>query len=68
VLAEYLAKRDRKGMALLLSKVTSPGARSVVREALRQFDDLEAQRQELKPKPAVPGESATTETAVTNRN
>jgi hypothetical protein len=62
-LAEYLTKRGQAGLVLPGSKITSPGVKSVVRETLRQFDVLESQRQELKPKPAAPGDAATTETA-----
>jgi len=65
--AVYLTKRDQAGLVLPGSKITSPGAKSVVREALRQFDILESQRQGLIPKPAVPEDSAQAETALTNR-
>lgn len=61
-LADYLTKRERAGVALPGNKTTLPGAKSVVRETLKQFDGLESQRQELKPKPvaATPTETAAT--------
>lgn len=62
-LAEYLTNRDRAGSVLPRSRTTSPSAKSVVREALRQFDVLESRRQELKPKPAEPVAAAPTESA-----
>ena len=49
-LARYLEKRSQAGMLLPGSKVTAPGAKLVVRDALMQFDELESRREALRPR------------------
>jgi hypothetical protein len=51
-LAEYLEKRDRAGILLPGSKIAAPGAKLVVRDALKQLDELESRRMALRPPPA----------------
>jgi hypothetical protein len=50
-LLTYLERRDQAGMTLPGSKVASPGAKLVVRDALKQFSELERRRASLRPKP-----------------
>ena len=54
VLADYLNQRDRTAETLAGHKGVVANARSVVRETLKQFEALETQRQQLKPKPIAP--------------
>ena len=50
-LAAYLDKRDYPGMILPASKIASPGAKSIVREALKQLSELESRREAIRPRP-----------------
>jgi len=50
-LAGYLDKRSHPGMILPASKIASPSAKSIVREALRQLGELESRREAMRPQP-----------------
>lgn len=51
LLTVYLQKRDQAGLILPGSKLPSPGAKSVMREVLKQLSELESQREALRPQP-----------------
>lgn len=51
-LGDYLDKRDHAGMTLSASKITSSGAKNIVREALKQLGELESRREAIRPRPA----------------
>ena len=62
LLSFYLDRRDRAGLVQSGSKMPAAGANSVVRETLRELAELEARREELRPKPE-PVAAASTEPA-----
>ena len=51
VLADYLARREKTGMTMPGRGMVAPGAKSVVRETLKQLTALDARRQAAKPTP-----------------
>lgn len=50
-LTAYLDKRGHPGMILPASKIASPSAKSIVREALKQLSELESRREAIRPRP-----------------
>jgi hypothetical protein len=52
VLANYVSHRQEAGLVLPVAKLNQPRLKPLTRETLKQLNDLEAQRQTLRPQPA----------------